>query len=89
MAGTLYCFTLRALIFPTGLIPDRSWDLENPITVCLSKLAVMDLTEARGKLWCASGNYIHVLDIETLGTEVFFILFSPLPLLVPEISLFK
>ena len=47
-----------------------SWDFENPTIVCLSNNAVMNLTEARGRLWCASGNCIYVLDVETLGIEV-------------------
>ena len=32
----------------------------------------MDMTEARGRLWCASGNFIFVLDVETLAIEVGF-----------------
>ena len=63
-----YCDNILILQFA-----DNSWDLDNPVIVCLSKLAVMDMTEARGKLWCASGNFIYILDIETLGTEVSFL----------------
>jgi len=48
---------------------DNSWDCNNPVVVCLSKSAVMDMTEARGKLWCAAGSFIFVLNVETLGIE--------------------
>eukprot|EP00795_Rhopilema_esculentum_P006830 gene6830-12423_t len=58
--GTIACFRRKA---------DSSWDIDNPVIVCLSNFAVMDIAEARRQLWCASGNCIHVLDSETLGVQ--------------------
>ena len=58
------------VVFCIDLISDDSWDYANPVIISLSKSSVMDMTDARGRLWCAAGNCIYVLDIETLGTEV-------------------
>eukprot|EP00794_Sanderia_malayensis_P015150 gene15150-16707_t len=58
--GTVACFRRKT---------DASWDFDNPTVVCLGKSAVLTVTEAAGRLWCACENYIFIMDITTLGIE--------------------
>ncbi len=63
-------WTDQRLIWLLHSSSDASWDFENPTIVCLGKSAVMNVTEAGGRLWCACGNTIYIMDINTLGIEV-------------------